>query len=540
MFENLKAFIDEFKNFVPKESKVDRSDRVSLDESVDPLSDFKGLSSKLYEEDTYTDGTPNASEEMPKEGEGEDNAPKEMPKEEPKKEEAPKEEPKEEVKDTPKEEPKKLYFGRKGDTFFYILDKDGKAVMLDAEEKELAESGALSVKDFIKDQVKALGIDNMSIEVLNKYFFNVEEEVKDDEPKDEPKEEPKKAEDHPALEPMPEPKKDEAPSVAPVESKTEEVKTKVQEASTAEPEEEPVKTEEGELEFEDMLWKEDLEGIKLLANAPRNEEWRNKLSPRKKEILQTVLKRKELGESREVEVTPEAIEEGIKDVKKQFEGQVAPELLQAVIDADTTKTKKYVKWVLKNAVESKITDQAKVLELMALAMKFEKYLAGKGIPAEKKDIYAQSPEDVQALIKKLDARLDTIKQDGGTTEFMEGTKVIGETPKALIIELLTEEAALKVGALRPGYQWCTMTKVHGGRCRFEDYKKEGWIQLVVIPKDESKDMWATYVNSTPNVMTVGGLKIPPGEAVFYAKENAPLGSDNARVQAMLSDMEIQF
>lgn len=73
----------------------------------------------------------------------------------------------------------------------------------------------------------------------------------------------------------------------------------VGEAATAEPEEEkPVQTEEGEMEFEDMLWKEDKEGIKQLMNAPRNEEWRKKLSPRKLQILQTVAKRKELGEQR--------------------------------------------------------------------------------------------------------------------------------------------------------------------------------------------------------------------------------------------------
>ena len=73
----------------------------------------------------------------------------------------------------------------------------------------------------------------------------------------------------------------------------------VGEAATAEPEEErPVQTEEGEEEFEGYLWKETKDGIKALANAPRNEEWRKKLSPRKLTILQTVMKRKELGEAR--------------------------------------------------------------------------------------------------------------------------------------------------------------------------------------------------------------------------------------------------
>lgn len=78
------------------------------------------------------------------------------------------------------------------------------------------------------------------------------------------------------------------------------VAAEMQEAATLEPDEEEktVQTEEGEEAFEDYLWKETKDGIKALANAPRNEEWRKKLSPRRQQILTTVLKRKELGEAR--------------------------------------------------------------------------------------------------------------------------------------------------------------------------------------------------------------------------------------------------
>ena len=61
---------------------------------------------------------------------------------------------------------------------------------------------------------------------------------------------------------------------------------------------EAVDTETSDVEFEQYLWGEDLEGLRNLGNSPRMEVWRSKLSPSQQQILQTVLKRKELGENK--------------------------------------------------------------------------------------------------------------------------------------------------------------------------------------------------------------------------------------------------
>jgi len=61
---------------------------------------------------------------------------------------------------------------------------------------------------------------------------------------------------------------------------------------------EEVETETSDVEFEQYLWGEDLEGLRTLGNSPRMEVWRSKLSPSQQQILQTVLKRKELGEAK--------------------------------------------------------------------------------------------------------------------------------------------------------------------------------------------------------------------------------------------------
>lgn len=152
------------------------------------------------------------------------------------------------------------------------------------------------------------------------------------------------------------------------------------------------------------------------------------------------------------------IDEGAQDIRKLYvdTGKVPEEMFNEFMEADMSKTKKYLEWMCREYTQNKerrghIKDVVQEFDRLARAKKIQD-----------PDIYKYSLEEVDELINELHKKVSKTQQKKKVKE--QGAVKVFENDKVVVFHILTEEASCLYGA---NTKWCTAAKE--GRNYWYDY-----------------------------------------------------------------------